>query len=280
MNRNQDECEALERIFRDLSKHTNRQLAEIWESLGDKEISQHPAFQTDVRIAECTIALLSVSDGERKEKTAYTQILAWIFQHGYEQAPIRSFLNHLYDAGQFPFPPHYKFSEIEAEAGHVLSDRSGKQIDVWITGLARKNIKDVPIKWLIVVEVKVDTLESLSQLGCYEKEATKWATASEKAGDKYIDPIFVCLTRAGKAAKWGKQNWWPITFEQICGLIWDSIKDREDAPSFCLAGYFITAVLAKVCEWPIPLPRSIVPSHLNRYSLLSFFGKSRCSHEE
>lgn len=269
MDRNQDECEALEKIFRNLSKHTYRKLAESWGSLGDKEISKHPAFQT--------ISLLSVLDGTGLKETAHTRIFSWIFhpaqKHGFDQAPIRAMLNHLFEAGQFPFPPHYIFSDIEVEAERVLSDRSGKRIDIWITGLARKSIKGVPIKWLIVVEAKVDALESLDQLGSYETEAKKWATKSEKAGNKYIDPIFVYLTREGKAAKRGSQNWRPITFEQISGLIWNSIKDREDAPGFHLTRYYISGVLADVCEWPIPLPRSIVPSHLNRYSLLSFFGK-------
>lgn len=269
MNRNQDECEALEKIFHNLSKHTFRQLANIWGTLGDKEISQHPAFQT--------ISLLSVLDGTGLKETAHTRILSWIFHpdqtHGFGQAPIRSLLNHLFDTGQFPFSPHYIFSDIEVEAEHVLSDRSGKRIDFWITGLARKSIKGVPIKWLVVVEAKVDAFESLDQLGSYEREANKWATKSKKAGDKYIDPIFLYLTREGKAAKRGKQNWMPITFEQLSGIIWDSIKDQEDAHGFHLARYYISGVLAEVCEWPIPLPRSIVPSHQNTYSLLSFFGK-------
>lgn len=260
----QDEYASLAEIFFDLRKNTANRLDKILGSLSKDEISLHPAFQP--------ISLLKVLDGSGLRETAHTRILAWLFNseedHGFECTPIRLLLGLLFDQGKFPFAPNYILSNIEIEAERALSDGSGRRIDIWITGCARKTEIDVPVNWIVVVEAKVEAEESLDQLVFYEKEAKKWADKVKSSQSKHCNPIYIFLTREGKLAKRYKENWLPITFEHISRIIWESIKNKAEKPGFHLARLYIAGVLSDVCDWPLPL--SVEKS--NKYKLLEFFG--------
>lgn len=266
---NQEKYTWLDEVFRKLREKTISQLNTKLQSLSESEKSLHPAFQS--------ISLLRVLDGSGLRETAHTRILAWLFNsdegHGFEQKPLRLLLQYLFAIKKFPLQTDYTLSSINIKAEHVVSSGSGEKIDIWISGIAKNSENDVPINWLVVVEAKVQAEESPTQLRSYEKEAKKWADNISKNGGAHHDPIFIFLTREGKHAKRGKENWLPISFEQVSGIVWEAIKDSPNDPGFHLARHYITGVLSDVCEWPLPLPLNLSDEQTNPYSLLGFFEK-------
>lgn len=242
------------------------------------EIQHHPIFQS--------ISLLEVLNGSGLRETAHTRIISWLLDpkkpHGFGSKILFSLLEYLAIEGRLPFAAELITDEAicvtKVAAEHPLSDKSGRRIDIWLEGEVKESPDGIAKKWLVIIEAKVDSAESNKQLQYYEREARKWE------GSDCCRPVFVFLTRKGNHAATGKkEEWLPMGFESVARVIWWAIKDKQSKAGFHLAQYYISGVLADVCEWPIPFPNvlsehelfasGITNREINPFSLLGLFEK-------
>jgi hypothetical protein len=211
------------------------------------------------------VSLLNILHGTGLRETAHTRLLTWFLNpkenHGFKLRLLQAFLAHITDE-EWVMDSTLEVTAIHAERRLSVN---GKRTDIWIEGKVHPADAKADLKWLVIVEAKVESTESVNQLPAYEEEATKWSKSNNNDKNK-LEPLLVFLT--SNNVKASRKKWIPLTFKVLAELLWMAGKNEPEAPGIHLLRHYISGIFSDMYGWRLPVIKSDEPTDI--YSLLDF----------
>jgi hypothetical protein len=217
------------------------------------------------------VSLFKILHGTGLRETAHTRMLTWLLNpqenHGFSYDILRAFLSTVTDEN---WVLDKSLTIIKVHAERRLS-QSGRRTDIWLEGkVSPQDVKN-ELKWLVIVEAKVESFESEFQLSDYSKEAKKWF---ENSPTYSIQPLLVFLTKDEiEIESNGDSDWKQITFDQLADTIWRAAKLGANASGIHLVRHYLSGVLSDMYGWSLPITKS--NDQYDIYSTLSFLRTNR-----
>lgn len=210
------------------------------------------------------VSLLKILHGTGLRETAHTRLLAWFFNpnenHGFDLCLLKAFLSNISDE------PWARDETIEVTAIHAerkLSDGC-RRTDIWIEGKVHPFDAEQDLKWLVVVEAKVEAGQSNFQLHDYAVEANRWFENDEHK----LKPLLVFLTlNFDEIQNSGDEMWRQVTFKMLSEWLWTSAKSIN-APGVHLLRHYISGILSDMYGWQLPFKE--LDTRNDVYSMLGF----------
>lgn len=205
----------------------------------------------------CPISLFRTMDYGRLE-TAHTRALAWLLdprkEHGFGDKLLATLLARIEDIA-LPI----EIQNVESERlidGPRVFETTGR-IDILAEGSwIGKGGKRIP--WVLVIEAKIDAEEGEEQLSWYED----WLDAA--AGNRQVLRVF--LTPDGREPETGRQDWFPLKFQELVETFRSVFDELRDKPGSHFLRFYLAGVLRDVCGWPVPIRSDCA----DPYSVLSY----------
>lgn len=215
----------------------------VFQAMFTRLPSDHPA--------KCGISLFGTMEHGRFE-VAHTRTLAWLLDpagsHGFGDRLLRALLRKV-DA------PDMTLDGVivcpEQFCGTFGGDDAGRA-DVWVEG----RLADSHARWLVVIEAKVDALESTGQLARYDREIGK------RPAD-FVRRVF--LTPDGRPPDGGNGQWKPVSFAELVRWFWSESSSLTDRPGYHFLRYYLAGVMRDILD----LPTGNNPDR-NRHRLIGF----------
>jgi hypothetical protein len=211
----------------------------------------------------CRISLFRTMDSGRWEK-AHTQTLAWLLdpksEHGFGTTLLAALLGRLSGCD---CSDRLRVEQMKSEYQIYGSDAKGR-LDV----LAEGTWNEERGGWVLVIEAKVDALESEGQLDKYDE----WLDFHAAGRETYR----VFLTPDGDAPEGGCDEWKALSFRALV-QIFRTVYDRlRLAPGFHFLRFYLAGVLQDICGFP----RNIAEDAADPYAVASYLKKVLESHSE
>jgi hypothetical protein len=205
---------------------------------------------------KCPISLFRTMEYGRLE-TAHTRTLAWLLdpkgEHGFADALLRALLRHLAENQQID---GVVVGEIASECAIDNSDHQKGRLDVLARGSCEENGQ--PVRWLLVIEAKVDAWEGEGQLAKYEHWLRK------EANGRRVLRVF--LTPGARPAESGFEEWQPLSYLDLVRIFRKPYGQLSEAPGFHFLRFYLAGVLQDICHFR----RDVNASVADPYTVVSY----------
>jgi PD-(D/E)XK nuclease superfamily len=248
--------------FRDLAERFRKWRTETQEFVRTRRAELH---EDDPLL--CRISLFRTMDSGRLE-VAHTQTLAWLLdprkdeEHGFGNTLLAALLRW--------YTGHDHFDRVHVEdvvPEYPLEGSAGQgRLDVLAKGTWERVGERV--RWLLVIEAKVDAWEGKRQLDKYDE----WLRSH--AGDREIYRVF--LTADGRGPESGCDEWKPMRFLKLVQIFRTVYGGLRDAPGFHFLRFYLAGVLQDVCR----LPCNVREDAPDPYAVASYLKTVHDSHSE
>jgi len=214
----------------------------------------------------CQISLFRTMDSGRLE-TAHTRTLAWLLdpknkEHGFGDVLLSALLGRLADRDHFD---HLHVESVASE--YLLEGSAGKgRLDVLAKG--EWESMGERVRWMLVIEAKVDAWEGEGQLDKYDE----WLDLH--AADRV--PYRVFLTPEGRPPETGAEEWEAMSFLELVRIFRAVYGGLRHAPGFHFLRFYLAGVLQDVCG----LPRHVGEDAADPYAVASYLKAVHDSHSE
>jgi PD-(D/E)XK nuclease superfamily protein len=209
-----------------------------WRAEKRREMRHYLADLPDDDPLRCAISLYGAMDYGRLE-TAHTRTLTWLLdpkrEHGFADRLITALLAELAEG----------WNEGTHEITRISSERIGYgRFDIVAEGTWMP-VAQEPVKWLLVIEAKIDAWEGERQLARYDE----WIEAH--AGNRRALRVF--LTPDARASATACEEWTALSFLRLACILRGAFKDLQDKPGYHFLRFYLTGVLKDICRWSIPV---------------------------
>jgi hypothetical protein len=190
----------------------------------------------------CPISLFGTMDYGRLE-TAHTRTLAWLVnpkaEHGFGEKLLATLLQRLTRRDRIDT---LSAEHVTSEYPIAGADEKGR-LDVLAEGTWDEDGKQV--RWVLVIEAKVDAWEGETQLEKYEQ----WL--SPYAAERRVDRLLrVFLTPDGRAAESGADEWEPLSYPDLVRTFRPGYAELRDSAGFHFLRFYLAGVLQDICGCP------------------------------
>lgn len=231
-----------------------------WRSHANERMLKHLEKLPKDDPLHCPLSLFEPMNFSRLE-TAQTHALAWFLnpdkKHGFGGRLIEELL---FEVAGVPWLwGSLEVKEVESEREIKLGHETGR-LDVYARGTwIDEEEKKVP--WMLVIEAKVDALESPVGLPLYEK----WMKSQ---GAK--EEIKVFLTPDGRPPETAKTDEWiAMSFLELACCFRRAFDELHDRAGYQLLRHYLTGIFRDLCRWEIPLKRNLDSCH-DPYSVVDY----------
>lgn len=228
-----------------------------WRRRTRELVSSRLAGLSDDDPLRCPISLFRTMDSGRLEK-AHTRTLAWLLdpakneEHGFGDSLLEALLGRL--AGR----KHFVRLLVNRVASEYLLEGSAGagRLDVLAEG--DWECMGERVRWLLVIEAKIDAWEGEGQLDKYDEWLHKHAAGRE------VYRVF--LTPDGRMPEGGCEEWESLSFLELVQTF-RTVYDRlRTTPGFHFLRYYLAGVLQDVCL----CPRNLADSAADPYVIASY----------
>jgi hypothetical protein len=187
----------------------------------------------------CPISLFRTMGYGRLE-TAHTRTLAWLLnplaEHGFGDVLLVTLIRHLISPNLFDT---LNAERVISEYPIFAFGKKGRS-DVFAEGTWQEHGKVV--RWVMIIEAKVDAWEGESQLAMYEN----WLSTEHR----WDEEIRVFLTPyEGRVAVSGNEEWTPLSYPALVRAFRPAYAKLHDAPGFHFLRFYLAGVLQDICGW-------------------------------
>ena len=192
---------------------------------------------------KCAISLFGTMDCGRLER-AHTKVLAWLLdpnkEHMFEGALLRRLLRFL----ALDISDRLDFGSVRVTAEKWID--GGNRLDIFVEGKIKDDHGNQK-NWFMVIEAKIDAVESPNQLLNYDM----WIES--KLSPAIVTRVF--LTPHGRAAGSSKQfaAWRPLTLLQLAGFFRDELTALEGKAGYHFLRHYLTGILKDIYRWQLPI---------------------------
>ncbi len=225
-----------------------------WKRVTKELVRTRLAQISDDDPLRCPISLFRTMDSGRLE-TAHTQTLAWLLdnkEHGFGDALLAALVGQLADREQFD-----RFEVENVVSEHPLDTSAGQgRLDVLAKG--GWEIGSERVRFMLVIEAKVDASESEGQLDMYDD----WL--SIHAADREIFRVF--LTPDSHSPETGCEDWLTLSFQNLVQIFRKVYPKLKRTPGFHFLRFYLSGVLQDICGWP----REVTADTSDPYAVASY----------
>lgn len=215
----------------------------------------------------CRISLFRTMDYGRLE-TAHTRTLAWLLdpakdeEHGFGDALLAALLKHLAERDHFDrlqvervVPEHFLEGAEETGRSDVLAEGEWES-------------KGERVRWVLVIEAKIDAEEGVGQLDKYDE----WLDSHAAGRETYR----VFLTPDGRPSDGGCGEWTALSFRKLVQIFRTVYSTLRYARGFHFLRFYLAGLLQDVCG----LPRNVTDDTADPYAIASYLKTVRESRSE
>lgn len=205
----------------------------------------------------CPISLFRTMDAGRLE-VAHTRTLAWLLdprkdaEHGFGNRLMAALLGRLAERDHFD---RFYVEEVVAERA-VDGDAGHGRLDVLAKG--EWECAGESVRWLLVIEAKVDSWEGDGQLDRYDE----WLDAH--TADRQTYRVF--LTPGGDPPDGGCDEWEALSFLALVRCFRSVYGGLRPARGFHFLRFYLAGVLQDICGFP----RSIAADAADPYAVAAY----------
>lgn len=205
----------------------------------------------------CPVSVFRTMDAGRLE-VAHTRTLAWLLdpkkdeEHGFGNALLAALL------GWYTGQGHFDRVDVEQVAAeHPLEGAAGKgRLDVMAKG--EWEIAGQRVRWVLVIEAKIDAWEGGGQLDKYDEWLRSHADGRE--------PFRIFLTTDGREPEGGCDDWKALRFLKLVQIFRKVYGRLDKAPGFHFLRFYLAGVLQDLCH----LPRNVSEDAPDPYAVASY----------
>ncbi len=215
----------------------------------------------------CRISLFRTMDSGRLE-TAHTRTLAWLLdpgkdeEHGFSDTLMAALLEQLANRSRFD---RLYVQEVVSE--YPLEGSAGKgRFDILARGEWERS--DERVRWILVIEAKVDAWEGEGQLDKYDE----WLASHADGREIYL----VFLTADGRESETGCDEWKPWSFLKLVQVFRQVYPHLATARGFHFLRFYLAGVLQDICGWP----RHVTADAPDPYAIASYLNAVHASRLE